>query len=142
MSYNKGIHENFAKVPGKHLCQCLFFDKGPTLRVATLLKKRLYHWYFPVNFEKSSRIPFLHNTSGRLLLTQRVFTICKLQLTLVVYSGQELTYDLFFSFYVSFIFFCYFCFIFLLAYFIHFVFAFLIFSSCSFLNFSYSFIFI
>ena len=35
-----------------------------------LLKKSLWHRYFPVNFAKLSRAPFLRNTSGRLLLEQ------------------------------------------------------------------------
>ena len=35
---------------------------------ATLLKKRLWHRCFPVNFAKFSRTPFLQNTSERLLL--------------------------------------------------------------------------
>ena len=35
---------------------------------ATLLKKRLWHRCFPVNFAKILRTPFLQNTSGRLLL--------------------------------------------------------------------------
>ena len=38
------------------------------LRPATLLKKRLLHRSFPVNFVKFLRTPFLQNTSGRLLL--------------------------------------------------------------------------
>ena len=33
-----------------------------------LLKKRLWHRCFPVNFAKFLRTPFLQNTSGRLLL--------------------------------------------------------------------------
>ena len=37
-------------------------------KLATLLKKRLCHRCFPVNFAKSLRTPFLQNTSGRLLL--------------------------------------------------------------------------
>ena len=37
-------------------------------RPATLLKKRLWHRCFPVNFVKFLRIRFLQNTSGRLLL--------------------------------------------------------------------------
>ena len=36
---------------------------------ATLLKKRLWHRCFPVNFAKFLRTPFSQNTSGRLLLT-------------------------------------------------------------------------
>ena len=35
---------------------------------ATLLKKRLWHRCFPVNFGKFSRTPFLQKTSGWLLL--------------------------------------------------------------------------
>ena len=38
------------------------------LRPATLLKKRLWHWCFLVNFVKFLRTVFLQNTSGRLLL--------------------------------------------------------------------------
>ena len=36
----------------------------------TLLKKRLWHWCFPVNFTKLLRSPSLQNTSGRLLLQE------------------------------------------------------------------------
>ena len=36
--------------------------------LATLLKKRLWHRCFSVNFAKFLRTPFLQNTSGRLLL--------------------------------------------------------------------------
>ena len=35
---------------------------------ATLLKKRLWHRCFPLNFAKFLRTPFLQDTSGRLLL--------------------------------------------------------------------------
>ena len=38
------------------------------IRPATLLKKRLWYRYFPVNFAKFLRTTFLQNTSGRLLL--------------------------------------------------------------------------
>ena len=38
------------------------------LKPATLLKKRLRHRCFPVNFAKFLRTSFLQNTSGRLLL--------------------------------------------------------------------------
>ena len=47
----KGALRNFAKFTGKHLCQSLFFNKvaGPRApRPATLLKKILWHRYFPV----------------------------------------------------------------------------------------------
>ena len=39
---------------------------------ATLLKKRLWHRCFPVNFVKFLRTPFLQNTSGRLLFKREV----------------------------------------------------------------------
>ena len=48
-----GVPRNFVKLTGKHLCQSLFFNKG--LRPATLLKKRVWHRCFPVNFCKISK---------------------------------------------------------------------------------------
>ena len=59
---------NFAKFTGKHLCESLFFNKVAGLSLQKSLKKGLSHWCFPVNFTKFLRIPFLQNTSGRLLL--------------------------------------------------------------------------
>ena len=67
-SVKKGVLRNFVKFSGKHLCQRLFFNKVEGLRPATLLKKSLWHRYFPVNFAKFLKIPFVQNTSGRLLL--------------------------------------------------------------------------
>ena len=43
-------------------------SRYPGLRPATLLKKRLWHTCFPVNFAKFLRTPFLQNISGRLIL--------------------------------------------------------------------------
>ena len=54
----KGVLKNFAKFTRKHLCQGLFFNKVADLRPATLLKKRLWHRRFPVDFEKNLRTPF------------------------------------------------------------------------------------
>ena len=51
-------NKNFTKFTGKHLCQSLFFNKVAGLRPATLLKKRLWHRCFPVNFVKFLRTPF------------------------------------------------------------------------------------
>ena len=42
-----------------YLCQSLFFNKVAGLRPAALLKKRLWHRCFPVNFAKFLRTPFL-----------------------------------------------------------------------------------
>ena len=53
-----GVLKNFAKFTRKHLCQSLFFNK-----VATLLKKILWHRCLLVNFAKFLRILFLQNTS-------------------------------------------------------------------------------
>ena len=57
-SIKNGVHRNFTKFTGKHLCQSLFFNKVTGLRC------------FPVNFVKFLGTPFLQNTSGRLLLYQ------------------------------------------------------------------------
>ena len=48
----KGVLKNFTKFTGKHLCQSVFFNKE------TLLKKRLWHRYFSVDFVKFLRTPF------------------------------------------------------------------------------------
>ena len=56
----KGVLKNLAKLTGKHLCWSLFFNKVAGLRLATLLKKRLQHWCFPVNFAKFLRTPFFY----------------------------------------------------------------------------------
>ena len=45
--------------------------KGVLRRSATLLKKRLWCRCFPVNLVKFLRVPFLQNTSERLLLLQQ-----------------------------------------------------------------------
>ena len=62
-SMTKDVLRNFSKFTGKHVCQSLLFNKA-----ATLLKKRLWHRRFPVNFAKFLRAIFLQNTSGWLLL--------------------------------------------------------------------------
>ena len=53
----KSVLVTCAKFTGKHLCQSLFFNKVADAS-ATLLKKRLRHRCFPVNFVKFSRTPF------------------------------------------------------------------------------------
>ena len=78
-SVRKGVLKNFEKFTGKHLCQSLLFNKIEALRSATLLKKRLWHSCFPVNFPKFLRTPFLQNISGRLLLNAVKLDSVKLQ---------------------------------------------------------------
>ena len=58
----KGVLRNLAKFTGKHLCQSLFFKKVAGLRPETLLKKRLWHGCFPVNFVELLRTPFFKRT--------------------------------------------------------------------------------
>ena len=58
-SIKMGVLRNYTKLTGKHLCQSLFFDKIAGLRPATLLKKRLWHRRFSVNFSKFLRTPFV-----------------------------------------------------------------------------------
>ena len=64
----KGVLRNFAKFPGKHLPQSLYFNKVASLRPATSFKKRLWHKRFPVNFAKFLRTPFLKEHLCWLLL--------------------------------------------------------------------------
>ena len=64
----KGVLRNFTKFTGKHLCRSLFFNKVTGLRSATLLKERLWPRYFPVNFAKFLRTPFLKEHLWWLLL--------------------------------------------------------------------------
>ena len=67
-----GVLRNFTKFTRKHLCQSTFF-----YRPAILLKKRLWHKYFPVNFAKFLRTPFL---------TEHVWAI----ILFVVYLGYKM----------------------------------------------------
>ena len=76
-SIKKCVLENFVKFTGKRLCQSLFFNKVACLRSATLLKTRLWHSCFPVNFEEFLGTPFLQITFGRLLLNDRDFVNTK-----------------------------------------------------------------
>ena len=65
----KAVLRNFAKFTGKHLCHSLFLNKVVGLRPATLLKKRLWHRCFPVNFAKFLRTSFVTEHLSWLLLT-------------------------------------------------------------------------
>ena len=60
----KDVLRNFKK----HLWQSLFFNNIAGLRLATLLKKRLWRRRFPVNFVKFLRTPFLTEHLWWLLL--------------------------------------------------------------------------
>ena len=60
----KCVLKNFSKFTGKHLRQSLYFNKVASFRPATLLKKRLWHRCFPVNFAKFLRTPFYRTSPG------------------------------------------------------------------------------
>ena len=70
--YKKGVLRYLTKFTRKHLCQSLIFNKVAGIRPATVLKKRLWHRCFHVNFAKFPRTPLLQNTSGRLLLQRKL----------------------------------------------------------------------
>ena len=64
------------------MCWSLFFNKVAGLSpAATLLKKILRHWRFPVNFAKFRRTPFYIEHLWWLLLpvvTSRSFILCEI----------------------------------------------------------------
>ena len=74
--YKIGALKNFAKFTGKHLCQSLFFYKVPDVRPATLLKKRLWHRSFLVNFAKFLRTPFLRAPPDNCFWKRKHILIC------------------------------------------------------------------
>ena len=68
----KKVFLEVSKIHRKRPVPESLFNKVASLRPATLLKKRLWHRCFPVNFVKFLTTPFLQNTSGRLLLQNSV----------------------------------------------------------------------
>ena len=59
----KGVLKKFHKIHLKTPVSESLFNRLSGLRPASLLKKRLQHRCFQVNFAKFLRTPFLHNTS-------------------------------------------------------------------------------
>ena len=84
--YKKGVLRKFAKFTGKPLCRSLFFSKVAGLKLATLLKKRLSHKCFPVNFANFLRTPFFIEH----LWWQLLFNADGLPI--MSYSGNNLQY--------------------------------------------------
>ena len=72
---SRGVLGNFTKLTGKHLCHSLFFNKVAVLRPATLLKNRLWHRCFSVNFVKFLRTPFCIEHLWWLLLACNPFPV-------------------------------------------------------------------
>ena len=60
----KGFLKNFSKLKEKHLRLSLFFNKVVVLMPTMLLKNRLLHRCFQVNFVRFLKTDFLWNTSG------------------------------------------------------------------------------
>ena len=54
----KKVFFKISQFTRKHLCQSLFFNKVAGLRPAILLKNRLWHGCFSVNFAKFLETPF------------------------------------------------------------------------------------
>ena len=69
-SARKVVLRNFTNLTGKHLWQSLLFHKVVGLRTATLLKKRLWHRCFSVNFAKFLKTPFFTEHLQGLLLSR------------------------------------------------------------------------
>ena len=57
-----GVIKNLAEFTDKHLFWSIFFNKVVGLGPTTLLKKKLQHKCFPVNFAKFLRTPFSQDT--------------------------------------------------------------------------------
>ena len=77
LSSHLGVLRNFAKFTRNHLyqrLQRLFVNKVSGLMPAALLKERLWHRCYLMNFDEKSKttVPFLQNASEQLLLYVRV----------------------------------------------------------------------
>ena len=60
----KKLFLKFRKIHRENNSASLFFTKTAGLRPANLLKKRLWHRHFPVNFVFFLRMPFLQSACG------------------------------------------------------------------------------
>ena len=87
-SVQKSVLRNLTKFTGKHLCQSLFFNK-----VTTLLKRRLWHRCFPVNFVKFLITSFSRTTSGGLLLPLVWFSLFKIYKVLLIWESCLYLYN-------------------------------------------------
>ena len=88
----KGVLRIFAKFTRKHLCQSLFFNKVEGVRSATLLKKRLWHRCFSVNFAKFLGIPFYRTprTTASFLFYEDFSYICCSKYFVVIKFSSEI----------------------------------------------------
>ena len=94
--FKKSRYQKFRKIHRNAPVPESLFNKIAWLRSATLLKRRLWHRCFPVNFAKFLRTLFSQSTSGRLLLPVQSlqaatwFNPCKKQKRSVVTDGFRL----------------------------------------------------
>ena len=80
-----GLLRDFSKFTEKYLYQSVFFNKVAGPRPETLLKYRLWHEFYPVNFTKFLRTPFLQNTFKRLHLKMMI----KVQMTMNYFCRKD-----------------------------------------------------
>ena len=59
--FKKVVHKNFAKFPGKHLYQSLFFNKFAGETPSTFMNKKTWHRCCAINFAKFLKTPFSVN---------------------------------------------------------------------------------
>ena len=97
---NRGQSLSCNKVAGP---ACNFIKKETLARPSTLLKKRLWHRCFPVNFEKFLRTPFLIEHLWWLLLLLLCFAVHMELLYLLIYfcvSSRVIILQLYLFFYL------------------------------------------
>ena len=90
-SVKKSFLRNFTKFTGKHLCQSLFFNKVAGIRPVTLLKKRLWHMCFLVNFMKLLKTLFLTEHLWWLLMSLAHFSSDKMLANISSCNTRSLT---------------------------------------------------
>ena len=88
----KGVLKNFAKFTEKHLYQSLLFNKAANLRPATLVKKRLWHRCFLIDFAKFLRISFFIEQLWWLLQHNLMILFCFV--ATFPYHLKKLSHDL------------------------------------------------
>ena len=87
--YKNGVLKKFVKFTENTCARVSFLIKLLALP-QTLLKRRLWHRFFPVDFAKFLRTPFLQNTTGRLLLYFGACQPCLMELFVKLFYDIQL----------------------------------------------------
>ena len=87
-SVRKGALSNIANSQ-EGTCVRVSFLIKLQLQACNFIEKRLWHRCFPVSFAKVLRIPFLQNTSGRLLLALDVKKVKRAIFVLKIYQFRR-----------------------------------------------------